>query len=345
MNEYKCLNKIDNDSDLLRRLSPINSEPCFSSKCTTKLDIASGKNNFTKTSTVSNIEYPVRLHTKNTCNCVRIQSKIGLLKLDDDEEIIYVIEKLWDDEIFRNFPKLVYITNKNMKGGRDKILSSIFGKTLNYRKYIMQYFKKYNWSDSDCTNVRKMIPLMTTICLCQSSTTMNQTFCNSGFVIFGSKKQILKISHCFNSNIKAGEYSKLYGIRLANINNIPENNMGFNLCLFHKSDEYKQLDKNIYTLVGKETRPKNNEDVYSFSFGKLEWNENIPENSFECAKRELFEEFNIQFSKKLYNHSSENNQPQYLYDKNLNVMLYFLYIDTSTNIFYHKKSETILLDM
>ncbi|MEM3062536.1 MAG: hypothetical protein QW303_03180, partial [Nitrososphaerota archaeon] len=180
------------------------------------------------------------------------------------------------------------------------------------------------------------------ICFCRYILTSDKMHCNSGFAIIGSKKRVELISHCFNKYvIHSGEYNRLCIIKLSNIRNIKSDMMEYNLNFFVESDVTQFIGMDSYILVGLGMK-KNGKPFYSLSFGKREWYPDISESSFECAKRELYEEFNIQFSMELYQKSCSIGKPVYIYKPGS--IVYFLYLDDETTVFYHHKSDTIYLD-
>lgn len=69
---------------------------------------------------------------------------------------------------------------------------------------------------------------------------------------------------------------------------------------------------------------------------------NSVETSFGCAKRELYEEFNIQFSNKIWEYDMKISGPKQIHKPGL--MLYFLYLPSDLTVWYHKHSDTIYLD-
>lgn len=82
--------------------------------------------------------------------------------------------------------------------------------------------------------------------------------------------------------------------------------------------------------------------VYGFPFGKREWCCDVIESSFDCAKRELYEEFNIQFSLSLWKYNETINMPKHIYTPGF--ILYVLYLSNNTLIGYHGQSDTIYLN-
>lgn len=332
-------------------------------------------------SKLMSINYPVRLHNGSNCVCDnKIIHKISHLKKQNNISIIYIIEKIWNDEIYKKFPRYVYIIGKkisedkkninvidkiwndklqnnfssviyvmgkNIFKNANEILISLFHETIPLRRIIMNYFKNYKWCEIKSKEIRSIINKINTICFCQSISKPVKYIYNSGFIIIGNKTQIDFISHFFNTYIKPksirfdDEYIKLCSLKLANIKTLEPNSMGFNLKLFAKSSELHQINPELYTVVGLESQfyKKNKEIKYSFSFGKREWNDEYEETQFECAVRELYEEFNIQFSPNIY---TENTTQPNIFPLTKGIM-FILYLSEKTNVKFHKNSETIYL--
>lgn len=288
-----------------------------------------------------NINYPVRIHYYKYCNCNRISKVLSVVKLSSREKIIYIIEKLWDDEIYRHHPKYIYLLNQHNIQSK---LESIFSETRDNRNKIISYFKKYKWCPITSQEIRNILKKMVSFCLCHSIN-LAQNICNSGFVIIGKYDILKKLSHCFNKYINSQEFQKILFVKLKNIKHINQRYIDKNLDVFINSPQLAELDTEDYLIIGLRTEYKDlvGKNIYSLPFGKREWYLDEIENSFVCAKRELYEEFNMQFSDKIFQATQKQKIPKYTYSPGF--MLYFLYLDISTRIFYHAKSETIYLDM
>src|SRR5438105_2482388 len=59
------------------------------------------------------INYPVRIHSTKNCTCVRIKSNISMVRMEINEKIVFVVEKLFHDEKYKNCPSMVYVTKDN----------------------------------------------------------------------------------------------------------------------------------------------------------------------------------------------------------------------------------------
>ena len=55
---------------------------------------------------IFNIDYSVKIHNLSICKCKRIQYAKENIKIDSSDEIVYVIEKMWNDEKIECRPKI-----------------------------------------------------------------------------------------------------------------------------------------------------------------------------------------------------------------------------------------------
>jgi hypothetical protein len=302
--------------------------------------------------TITKINYPVRIHSAQTCRCKRIQNKLDALKIKKGQKIIYIIEKIWNDDDFKDFPNYIYIMDNADNTRNDKfleanrVLNLLFNDLTNSRKYVVDYFKKYQWSKKTSIRARNIVRNMMTVCFCNNNLMLNDMTCNAGFILIGTKNHMETISHSFNKYVHKTEFSKICMVKIENITNLEKENIGHNIDVFQKSTEIKLLDPSLYTLVGIQSNNYLSDPqimTYSFPFGKREWFGDAIENSFECAKRELYEEFNLQFSDKIWTYSNSVKGPQYIHYPGFK--LYFLYLPEETTIWYHRRSDTICLDI
>ncbi len=295
---------------------------------------------YKKSANYSKINYPVRIHDISNCKCTQISKRIKYLKCDN-KNVAYVIEKMWNDEKYKIYPRYVFIfIDCKFDHSPDDILKYLLHDNISDRNIIMDYFREYIWSSNKSTIIRSLTKNINTICYCRDSLLINKFTSNSGFVLLGNADQINIISHTFNKYVTRTEFNKLHKISLNDLSNINTSNKNHTIDLLINSNEYQTIkNKNLYTLVG---QLSNSDDIkYSFSFGKREWNENKEENSFHCAKRELYEEFNIQFSNILYNKSTSMDLPKYAYQPG--TILFLLYLPEDTKVNYHIPSETIYI--
>lgn len=294
---------------------------------------------------ISKINYPVKIHKAGSCTCNRIQNKISQTKIKEGQKIVYILEKKWNDSEYEQFPNIIFITdniNNTNDNNADLMLYTLFQDSIPSRNLVKKYFNQYKWSLQTSISVRSIVNSMTTVCLCKDDLLLNKTTCNAGFIIVGSENQMKSISHCFNKYCQKTEFTKSFIIKLSNLHMVDKNQMGHTLDVFSKSKEKKLLDPSFYTLVGEETKDKKSDSLkYCFPFGKREWFYGKDETSFECAKRELYEELNIQFSENLWTQSQTSNQPQYIHRPG--IMLFFLYLPHDTSVTYHNESDTIYL--
>lgn len=297
------------------------------------------------------IDYPVRIHWMQNCTCKKVKSKLEILKIKPKVRIAYVLTKLWDDEKYKNLPNFIHISvnecdydDKNAK----LILKKLFTSSLESRNYVIEYFRKYIWSEEKSVRIRKIVNKMTSVCFCLNNLTINESTCNAGFAVIGSKSDLLLISHCFNKYVKKTEFDEMSTIKVSDLHHC-QDKMAYNLKIFYHNKSHKIIGNdmvNFYTLLGKtshEYLDKNEEKSYSLAFGKREWCANNLETSFECAKRELYEEFNIQFSSTIWDFSESLNLPKKIHKSGF--LLYFLYLPYNLSVKYHKNSDTILLDI
>ncbi len=304
-----------------------------------------------------NIDYSVKIHDISTCKCEKIKNACSHIKINSTKEIVYIIEKIWDDNKHRRKPRNLFIVSeKNNIISKVSLLERIFEKHLVIRKMIHNYFTKYEWSQEISKEIRKIVNNMTSICFCRFELLPNEATCNAGIVIIGDNSKLTSISHCFNKYAKKTEFNSLVVAKLGNLATIPKKNQSHNLREFLDSSETSQLSDSLHTIIGilspvldnhinyhtNNNQKNDNEPQFSFSFGKREWYPNELETSFTCAKREFFEEFNIQFSQKILSYSTNIQNPQKIYRPGF--MLYFLYLPTDSSVIYYKDSDTIYLD-
>ncbi|XWV26008.1 putative divergent NUDIX hydrolase [Tupanvirus soda lake] len=298
------------------------------------------------------INYPVRLHCTSNCTCYRIKKKLLSVKLKVDEQVVFILERLWNDEEYKHCPPYVYITRKKDcdNDEANSALGILFADTLEKRKYVMKYFHDFVWSSKKSIEVRKILKDLSSVCFCLNNLTINENTCNAGFALVGPKDQLAYISHCFNKEVTKTEFSKVFMIKLSALH-IIKDKMAHNLLVFLRSMEYRTMAKNdtLYILVGLHSEmylEKDEEPTYDLPFGKREWCLDSMETSFECARRELYEEFNVQFSSALWDsskaHSASVHMPYYIHKPGF--MLYLMHINDTMSINYHHASETIYLD-
>lgn len=281
---------------------------------------------------------PIKIHYCKTCNCERIDKNVT----NDKKEIFYIAEKFWSTKETKNYLTHIFIEkNKNNKQqNADKQLSSLLltNKMRNIRSKIINYFKEYTWNTDKSVYVRNNLKKMTTICFCNDILNQNFLTSNAGILLIGNHKIILDIAILFETNIKNIEYERLYCIKISDIALLKDDDIHYILNMFIKSQEYQKLKNlNLYALIGKSKI----DHKYSFAFGKREWNLSQSENSLDCAFRELYEEFNIQISKKVYCDSCKYKFPKYIYSTGITIYLIYL---KNSNMIFHRESKTIYIN-
>ena len=283
---------------------------------------------------VKRISYSVKIHDMKTCHCKRITC--NKVKSLHGEVCLLALEKIHDKE------KLLYITGYPCRdspaSNSESILCNLFHDRLAVRQKVSEYFRKYEWSESESCEMRKILRGLPSICYCQCVTITSPLTSNAGFVIVGNKQQMKTISHCFNKFVTPDEFTAVSIVKISNIKLIKEEARSFNITRLLESPVFAKLNQEAYTILGTDFEKKN---MFSLPFGKREWYPNNPETSYECAKRELYEECNIQFSKKLLEFSKSLDKDQYI--ASAGFILYFVYLPSSTEIFYHNESETIYI--
>jgi hypothetical protein len=313
------------------------------------IKIQSNDNLYTNTERVI-IDYPVKIHWIFNCKCKRVLSRLIEEIVQDNEKIICVLEKLWCDNKYERFRKFTCIKIEISFDDNRMELSffdALFSSSMELRKNIINYFRNYQWLPTQSETIRKNSKIMNSICLCRDNLTINELTSNAGFVIIGTKNQMMKISHCFNKYVTKTEFSSAYYVKLKSITNINKRNMDHTLIKFSTSKEYILLKRNplLYTIVGlkfSDFPKKSSRNKYGLPFGKREWCYDVVESSFDCARRELYEELNIQFSLSLWKYNENLDMPKQIYIPGF--ILYTLYLSNNALIGYHGESDTIYLD-
>lgn len=293
---------------------------------------------------MSTIDYSVRIHHSSLCTCKRILNDNKNI-VPTEEQILLVIER-----IFSHKKNLIYILGEkdNESDTESSIIKSLdnnsslnaaFKNMEESRKKISEYFRKSIFSDKTNFDIRREIKFMKTICFCNNIITCDESTANAGIIILGSKFQMQKISSYFNKNITPNEFSELEMFEVSKIPAIKYENLSFSIQLFIKDKNFEHFNgSKLWTITGIET----NSGKKAFSFGKREWFAKQSETPFECAKRELYEEFNIYISDLVYNRSKENKKIQQIYIPGSK--LFLVYLSNRTNISFRANSDTILID-
>lgn len=279
------------------------------------------------------INYHTRLHEVGTCKC----RNIARLFIDRDVSLFkYVVEKEWDDAYCKNEPKYILVPKDNFAGH----ITSLFGENLGKKADVIKYFSTNEWSERRATEIRNKIFEARGTCMCTNTGSSNPRYFNSGMMLIGSKKQMEQISHLFNNfRCENNEYEKL---SICKVTALPQLlgrcDTAFNFNIVAEKMEMNESLDSYYTLVGIESFTNR----LSFSFGKREWTLNYVETSYNCAKRELFEEFHIQLSKNIYEFNKEFAEKNCLRKNNTNIFITWL--PENVTIVYNSNSKTIYVD-
>ncbi|AEQ60719.1 putative divergent nudix hydrolase [Acanthamoeba polyphaga mimivirus] len=294
------------------------------------------------------INYPVRLHTIR-CHCDKICSSIRRLDTNIRHSVVYTIEKMYPDKRYESYPNRIHIcdTVRNSKiFDSKKFLGQLFGDDLYYKKFfVKEYFEKYSDKHLHQTiRTRQLLDEIPSVCMCNSFTQSVNNL-NAGIVLLGDKHQLEPISLIFNQRVRKTEFSELFVYNTKDIDNISHRNSNHTLKRLKESKKLNKLS-DYHTLLGNEINVFNRE-ILSFSFGKREWYVDHTETSFECAKRELFEEFNIQISSNIFKYNkklleSEPNKLKHIIDHES--VLFFVYLPHILYVTYDVDSDTIFLD-
>ena len=287
------------------------------------------------------VDYHVKIHDCQTCRC---RQMIQIVKneeknINPDEIITHVIAKLFDDENIKSRPRYIFITQREKDFSKE--LSCRFIESMLFdKKFILDYFRSYKWSPMDAAIVRQETSNMAAACYCRNDAYHK----NTGIIIFGTKHQMEQIANIFNEYVTATEFAKLYVINLNRPNN--GNDSGeFQGNKFVDSDIFEKIRKmnlDQYTVIGLQSSRYIKEPKMNFSFGKPEWTSNDRETTFHCAKRELFEEFNVQISQRILSKSRLNNDIPNTIDTGYGC--HFLISIKSGKITYDENSETIYIE-
>lgn len=299
-----------------------------------------------KSNTNFYVDYPVRVHDYRTCECIIVKQayRNELKRTNDNERIIYIVTKLYNDNNSRYKPKHIFVKqpiySDHEKDNIEK-LQNLFQPYMVKRDRIKQYFKSYQWSSLESMYIRQLVCEVPGICYCK----YGNKFRNSGIILFGLKHQLNQIASHFNKSVVKTEFSKLYVMDMKSLQ-LKARPWGHSYQYFMQSQEYKILLENstYCTLVGleSETYMKGAMPKLDFSFGKREWSPDDSETSFDCAKRELFEEFNIQISHELMHDSRKHCSfpKRIMTDDSLS---YLIYLPYEVVIQYYPESDTIYI--
>jgi hypothetical protein len=316
---------------------------------------------------VKTISCPVKIHVISTCTCSRILVQLDRPRLQG-YNVIYILEKIWNDEEFKTCPKYVYVCAMNSMDKpyaiplNDISLLTLFKTELSTRLDIYFYFRTSNVQNKRL--FRNEISKIKTTSFCfkyiQDSITNQPVIrSNAGMVLLGRQLALEKIASFFNSFIagengigqalsigaqmeKYSEFKELKVIPLSSIRGYSRR-ADHTIRLLLISPEYAMLCRppnDLYVLIGVCAQTTQ----YGFSFGKEEWFPYYCEGAHQCALRELFEEFHVM----LYNVDSVDISEYETIPKLPNCidshdgsMLYLRYIPVDSDITYSLFDKTI----
>lgn len=276
------------------------------------------------------IIYPMKIHKYSSCKCKRF-------KINDNA--YYIIENLYYFNEFSDYPKFFYI--KKGENNANYFLSFLLNDTIQLRNDVRLYFLKNDINNSSI-NIRENVKKLNnkSISYCMKYSKENEDTANGGFAIMGTKIQMDTIADIFNSYCEKTEISKILVYNINELHDIPKNMISYNLELFISNLKKNELE--TYIIIGELSKPKYDDNLisqYSLPFGKREFlSIKFPELSMQCGLRELFEEFNIQFSNNLI----KSNKLTYIYENYC--IIYNIYLTPTTKIGYYKKCDIIYLD-
>lgn len=290
------------------------------------------------------INFNVKIHNMATCECRRIQNVCWYVNSKNiNINIVYVIERTWSD-YNTNYPKFIYIVREESVVNNDEYcvaqLRKLFAQTCHIRNDIYNYFKNYIWDNHKSKLIRKSLAVNKSIGYCFSDLKYNINKANAGLVLVGTFLQMQKIANIFNNHSRKTEFESIQSIRIGQINKCK--NTSFSLQILAKLCSDKIIDNKFYTLIGYDKF----RGEHTTSFGKREWYDTDTETSLICARRELYEELNIQISDNLLKKQDEINELKEYYIPHEGIILYFVYlIKGRTKIEYYNDSDTIYLNI
>ena len=279
------------------------------------------------------IDYHVRIHQLSSCVCKNISSLFGGEKNRD--KFTYVIEKEWNDDHCKDKPKYIFVPKNNVT----EYMNKLFGQYISSKKLIWKYFKKNKWSSASAEIIRFKIDNSIGMFICTNTAEPVKKFFNGGIFLIGSKNQMENISHLFNKNrCTNDEYDRL---TICRVNSLPDlmhtYETSHSFSTVAKNIDMQNMTDDLYTIVGIESFT----NKLSFSFGKREWLTKLSEDSYDCAKRELFEEFHIQLSKNIYQMNSGVIEKNCISKNNTNIFMIWLSQDSQP--VYYRQSKTIYI--
>jgi hypothetical protein len=247
---------------------------------------------------IKEINFSVKLHDMQICNCSRILQNIKFHKIPQ-HKLAFVLEKqCWDEDPTPDDPPFIYI-EKNKFFTKNHLIKLFNESKIKSRSHIHKLIiNMSHYISNNLCNVNKLHHT-DYISISKCNNLMNREGVkNSGLIFVSNQSTMEKIAHIYNEKIKSdnvSEFNKLCISKIDDLKLIDEQYYNHTVLSFIKSSVYhKFLNRNLYTILGFD----NKTNIFSFSFGKNEWYHDDNESSYACAKRELFEEFHILYSGK-----------------------------------------------
>lgn len=295
-----------------------------------------------KTNSFTSVKFPSRIHEFPTCKCNRLQN---LFK----SELKLVLEKLYDDPKYSEFPNKVLIKSKTMEAANQS-LKLLLEKQDSMRDDVQNFFSSDIDDNSQLSKIRNQLSEIYSTCFCYDHVKSSIDKHNAGMIILGNEKQIKSIVHTYNSYVKNDgsyrEYSELYAVKIGNLERFVLNKKGHTIDFLLRKIKSRNvvLDRELWTIIGLENQIRygNQNALYSFAFGKREYRSDCEESPYVCARRELFEEFNIFIPKKILNESSKLPLRQYIQEPGMTI--FFVHLNNTCTNYFHPESNTICLN-
>lgn len=264
-----------------------------------------------------------KIHHRNTCKCVKLQK---IFKENPETEII--ICKLYHDNPQEDkYPDYILIKNNKL----EEVVSFPIE-----RKLINNYFSDHV---GDLGNVRRSVESISSLSYCNS---LLEEYPNAGSILLGSLELVITMSGSFNYYFKnkLPEFQELLYCKISEIKHLKTKyKLDHTVIAFLKSTYYQAiigLDE-LYTILGWNSKT----NTIGFSFGKREFIDSTSiEDSYQCAKRELFEEFRFNLSYDLNQLNKNKYYVQYGCCR-----LYPLIIPPNTRIHFDDVSKTIVFSL
>ena len=259
----------------------------------------------------------------------------------------------------------------DLTSSAEDILHRLLDYNSEKRAMVEAYFKEYTWSAEKAAIIRDIVTKMNTICFCASHLMKDHTTCNAGVMFVCSFDIAFFVANCYNKYAIKEEYVELMSAKISELHHTNPDRIGYNLKVVIESEELKDLrnpELNLYTIIGKESNfdyssqlknptvktnaPPKKKQLLSLSFGKAEFyskgkkgglDVGSEESAESCARRELFEEFSIQYSPRIEAYSRSQPGVKQLNKKGLKIFI--IRLPEECNIHMHMESRTIYIDV